>query len=150
MDYKALRFMGYYVHEKGPYESALATATAEIESRKSGNASDETFKIAAQKFHDDHKLFGEGLIARAEKGERVEHIELLTLARAEKLYATTVVDGRQSKLHENLADGFNLRGKQNGLSMTERVARLTGMESPIEKIPAHLRAHPSSGVTISL
>lgn len=153
-DYRSLRFMGFYLHEKDGYESAQKVVAREIKDRKpdegvkAGYAPDPKFQESASKFRDDHKAFGGELIARAEKGARVEYIELLTLARAEKLYTATISGPRQSFLQANLAEGHNPYGKRSGLSMTEQVARLTGMESPIEKTAAHILKSPSAGITV--
>lgn len=135
MDYRNLRFMGCYVHEDQAHERAQAAIKQEIESRdpqkNGGNLlqPDQSFKDAVVKFRDDYRTFGEALLKKAGEGGQLDRIELKTLDRAERLYATALgTTMERAPLRLSFLDaGTAMHGKGCGLSLTRQVEIAAGI-----------------------
>jgi hypothetical protein len=149
MDYKALRFMGFYIHENDAFARAQEAIKQEMQERglEKGRGNlyqpDPKFKDAVTKFSEDYKKFGEGLLKRANEGHALEHIEIQTLNRAERLYATALGSTlERAPLRLSFLDaGIAMHGKGTGPSLTRQVEIAAGIaETP----------HAKSGVQVEL
>ncbi|MFA5592860.1 MAG: hypothetical protein WC989_06075 [Micavibrio sp.] len=134
MDYRDLRFLGYYVHEERGYQSALNAIREEMEARKpdklapAGYQPGEKFAKAVSSFGDDYRAYGDGLLERAGEGKTVTRQEIEILAKAERLFALAYPQGlEQAWRNVALLDrGRNM--SNTGQSLTERVSRAAGVD----------------------
>ena len=132
--YDQLRFQGYYIHEDEGFKQASAIVQREMEARKpdehspSGYQPDSGFIKSINQFGTDFRELRDDLLTRARNGEKIDRAEIITIDRAEKLYAIgsapgpRVADARM----KSLADGKEAFNAAGGMSAARLLTELSG------------------------
>lgn len=149
MQHRDLRFFGFHIHEADGFKGAEACIKREMSERTpdkfepGGYAADPKFKAQVSKFSDDIYTFTRDLLDRAKQGRKVTQDEIVTLERAEKLYATASAPGpetAQSRL-ALLASGRRAFGVASGMSDSRLIRKLSGLD---------VENHQASGLRINV
>lgn len=132
-----LRFQGFYLHEAEGFKSAMALVKEEMQGRApdalspSGYAPEDSYKRTVSSFGTDFRELRDDMLARAKGSQKVDRDELLTLQRAEQLYAIASAPGpgvAEARL-DNLKSGKEAFNSSGGMSSSRLIAKLAGLDT---------------------
>lgn len=131
-----IRFQGFYLNESKGFDSAMTLAKEEMRGRApdelspSGYAPPDEYLKSVDRLGTEYRELRDDMLDRARKGEKVEQDELVTLQRAEQLYALASAPGpnvAQARL-EDLKSGREAFNASGGISGSRLIAKLAGLD----------------------
>jgi hypothetical protein len=135
-----LRLFGYYIHDTDGFRKAEAQVKEEMSQRKpdkfspSGYAPDPAFQKQVSEFHTGFRSLADDLLTRAKAGKKVTNDEIVTLERAEKLYASASAPGPGVAEHKlSLLEAGRNAFSGHGMSDSRMVRKLSGLDVDSER-----------------